>query len=53
MPAVQVELGVATNEDEAERLLDPAFAGEAARAIAAGVERFLTAGREAATPTPG
>jgi N-acetylmuramoyl-L-alanine amidase len=42
-----VELGVATNEGEAKRLLDPAFAGEAARAIAAGVERFLTAGQQA------
>jgi N-acetylmuramoyl-L-alanine amidase len=53
MPAVQVELGVVTNEDEATRLLDPAFPGEAARAIAAGVERFLTAGRAAIAPTPG
>jgi N-acetylmuramoyl-L-alanine amidase len=51
MPAVQVELGVATNEDEAKRLGDPAFVVEAARAIAAGVERFLTAGREAQTRT--
>jgi N-acetylmuramoyl-L-alanine amidase len=53
MPAVQVELGVATNEDEAKRLLDPAFPGEAARVIAAGMERFLTAGRGAAAPAPG
>jgi N-acetylmuramoyl-L-alanine amidase len=52
MPAVQVELGVATNEGEAERLRDPAFAAGAARAIAEGVERFLTAGPEATAGTP-
>jgi N-acetylmuramoyl-L-alanine amidase len=41
MPAVQVELAVTTLPDEARRVLDPAFPGGAARAIASGVERFL------------
>jgi N-acetylmuramoyl-L-alanine amidase len=47
MPAVQVELAVVTNPDEAVRVADPAFAGGAARAIAQGIERFLGAGRDA------
>ncbi|MGH2636731.1 MAG: N-acetylmuramoyl-L-alanine amidase family protein, partial [Actinomycetota bacterium] len=49
MPAVQVELAVATNPDETERLRDPSFAGRAADAIAEGIERFLGAGRDVGT----
>jgi N-acetylmuramoyl-L-alanine amidase len=45
MPAVQVELAVPADPHEAERVRDPAFPDRAARAIAAGVERFLGAGR--------
>jgi N-acetylmuramoyl-L-alanine amidase len=41
MPAVQVELGVAANTEDAARLCAPAFADEAAAAMATGIERFL------------
>jgi N-acetylmuramoyl-L-alanine amidase len=44
MPAVQVELGVATNPREAEALSAATFSEQAARAIADGIERFLGAG---------
>lgn len=46
MPAVQVELAVVTNPDEAGAVLDPSFAGRAAVAVADGIERFLGAGSE-------
>jgi N-acetylmuramoyl-L-alanine amidase len=52
MPAVQVELAVATNADEATRVSEPVFAERAASAIADGIERFLNAGREATVRTP-
>jgi N-acetylmuramoyl-L-alanine amidase len=41
MPAVQVELAVPTNPDEASIVSDPKFASRSALAIADGVERFL------------
>jgi N-acetylmuramoyl-L-alanine amidase len=44
MPAVQVELAVLTNPREAAVVVDGAFAGRAANAIAEGIERFLGAG---------
>jgi N-acetylmuramoyl-L-alanine amidase len=46
MPAVQVELAVATLPEEVRRVLDPRFPARAARAIATGVERFLGSGRD-------
>jgi N-acetylmuramoyl-L-alanine amidase len=53
MPAVHVELAVAANRDEAERVSDPTFPTTVAAAIADGLERFLGAGlvadRRAAT----
>lgn len=52
MPAVQVELAVVTNAEEAQRVGEPAFADGAAGAIAEGIERFLNAGLDAATRTP-
>lgn len=51
MPAVHVELAVATNPEEAARVSDHAFAGRVAGAIASGIERFLSAGRTAAIGT--
>jgi N-acetylmuramoyl-L-alanine amidase len=47
MPAVQVELAVVANRDEAALVLDPAFPERAAGAVAEGIERFLGAGRDA------
>jgi N-acetylmuramoyl-L-alanine amidase len=47
MPAVQVELGVPTDPEDARRLAEPGFPERAARAVARGVERFLGAGRDA------
>jgi N-acetylmuramoyl-L-alanine amidase len=44
MPAVQVELGVATNADEARTLSDATFPERSAQALADGLERFLRAG---------
>lgn len=41
MPAVQVELAVVTNPDEARTVRDPTFAGRVAAAIADGIEGFL------------
>jgi N-acetylmuramoyl-L-alanine amidase len=46
MPAVQIELAVATVPDEVHRVLDAGFPAGAARAIASGVERFLSSGRD-------
>ena len=40
MPAVQVELGYVTSPRDRERLRDPAFHEEAARALAAGIVRY-------------
>jgi N-acetylmuramoyl-L-alanine amidase len=48
MPAVQVELAVLTNPREAAVVVDGAFAGRAANAIAEGIERFLGAGLDTA-----
>ena len=48
MPAVQVELGVATNPEEAARIVEPTFAVTAAQAIVDGIERFLGATAPAA-----
>ncbi len=45
MPAVQIELAVATNEDEASLLSDPSFPARAADALASGIERFLAGAR--------
>jgi N-acetylmuramoyl-L-alanine amidase len=45
MPAVQVELAVVTNPDEARAVRDPRFADRAAAAIADGIEGFLGSGR--------
>ena len=47
MPAVQVELAVVANPDEAALVSDPTFPGRAAAAIARGIDRFLGAGRDA------
>lgn len=47
MPAVQVELGVVTNAEEAEAIGDIGFPQRASVAIADGIERFLGAGRPA------
>jgi N-acetylmuramoyl-L-alanine amidase len=44
MPAVHVELAVAANRDETERVADAAFPAAAAVAIADGLVRFLGAG---------
>jgi N-acetylmuramoyl-L-alanine amidase len=44
MPAVHVELAVASNRDEAARVSDPTFPAAAASAIADGLTRFLGAG---------
>lgn len=44
MPAVQVELAVPGNPDEASSVADPSFAGRAAASIADGIERFMEPG---------
>jgi N-acetylmuramoyl-L-alanine amidase len=44
MPAVQVELAVLTDPDDAAAVREPGFAGRAAVAIADGIERFLGSG---------
>jgi N-acetylmuramoyl-L-alanine amidase len=46
MPAVQVELAVASDPTDAERLRADEFPALSASAIASGVERFLGTGRE-------
>ncbi|MGZ5291973.1 MAG: N-acetylmuramoyl-L-alanine amidase [Actinomycetota bacterium] len=51
MPAVQVELAVATDASDADRVRDPAFAERAALAVADGIERFLGAGASTAPAT--
>jgi N-acetylmuramoyl-L-alanine amidase len=43
MPAVQCELAVIENEDEAARVADPAFASSIATVLADGLEAFLGA----------
>jgi N-acetylmuramoyl-L-alanine amidase len=50
MPAVQVEVAVVTNPDEAECVRDARFPERAAGAIAEGIERFLGAGLPTAQP---
>jgi len=50
MPAVQVELLVPTNAEEALLAAEPSFAGRAARAIADGLERFLGSAGEPRIP---
>jgi N-acetylmuramoyl-L-alanine amidase len=47
MPAVQVELAVISNADEAARVRDPAFTNDVAAAVTQGIERFLGTGRDA------
>jgi N-acetylmuramoyl-L-alanine amidase len=46
MPAVQVELAVVANAEEAALVRDPSFPERAAVAIARGVDRFLGAGHD-------
>ncbi len=53
MPAVQLELAVVADPQEAARLCEPEFAPRAARAIAEGIERFLGAGRSAEADASG
>jgi len=47
MPAVQVELGVVTNDEEAAGIARDGFADQVSRALADGLERYLGSG----TPT--
>jgi N-acetylmuramoyl-L-alanine amidase len=41
MPAVLVEVGFVTGEEDARRLADPAFRTQMAEAIAAGILRYV------------
>lgn len=50
MPAVQVELLVPANPDEAQLAAEPSFAERAALSIADGIERFLGATDRSAAP---
>jgi N-acetylmuramoyl-L-alanine amidase len=49
MPAALVEVGFLSHPEEAQRLLQPAFQGEIAAALAEGIADFL---RSAPTPSP-
>jgi N-acetylmuramoyl-L-alanine amidase len=52
MPAVQVELGVVGNADEAARIASPGFVDEVVGALTDGLQRFLGSGtRSEATAT--